>query len=68
MQTIRRQTISNDDGKGSAKMTETSTGFGRRITVPTVFPVVYVVASEDMDSLTFGARFFYASKVGCVRV
>ncbi|KAK7342255.1 hypothetical protein VNO80_25200 [Phaseolus coccineus] len=42
MKEIRRVTISNEDGKGSAKMTmaETCTGFGRRITVQTVFPVV----------------------------
>jgi len=42
---IRRVTISNGDGKGSAKTTTAGTGAGsaRRISVRTVFPVVLVL-------------------------
>ncbi|XP_014518986.1 probable galacturonosyltransferase 15 [Vigna radiata var. radiata] len=42
---IRRVTISNEDGKGSAKTTTAGTGAGsgRRISARTVFPVVVVL-------------------------
>jgi len=42
---IRRVTISNEDGKGSAKTTTAGTGAGsgRRISARTVFPVMLVL-------------------------
>ena len=40
---IKRVTISNSEGKGSAKTTAVAAGSGRRISARTVFPVVLVL-------------------------